>query len=44
MLHRGYNKTYDFTKFKIIRAFDNAIKMVLLQCLWQRHNKTNKQN
>ena len=44
MLHRGYDKTYDLTKFKIIRAFDSAMKVVSFQSIWQRNNKTNKQN
>ena len=40
MLHKGYNKTYDFTNFKIICGFD-AIKMVRLQYIWQKMSKIN---
>ena len=40
MVYKGYNKTYDFRKFKKIRVFDNEIKIILVICIQQMMNKT----
>ena len=30
MLYKGYRNTYDFTKFKIIRAFGDVIRNLII--------------
>ena len=39
MVYNGYNKTYDFRKFKVILVFGNEIRKILLICTGQIMSK-----
>ena len=43
MVYKGHNRTYEFRKFKTIRAFGDDIRSNFIICIRQTRNKNNWQ-